>query len=92
MKREVASAIAAVLLTAIAAAAQQPAAEAPAQAQADEPIWRFRWEGHPSLFVGDDVRLEGDGSGTDKASEWVGDRHNLRRVSQIAPPRGNRCH
>jgi len=56
VKREVASAIAAVLLTAIAAAAQQPAAEAPAQA--DEPNWRFRWEGHPSLFVGDDVRLD----------------------------------
>ena len=56
MKRALASATVAVLLTATGAAAQQPATET--AAQADEPNWRVGWDGHPSLFVGDDVRLD----------------------------------
>ena len=56
MKQAIASATVAMLLTATGAAAQQsPAEPAP---PADEPNWRFAWEGHPSLFLGDDVRLD----------------------------------
>lgn len=56
MKQAIASATVAMLLTATGAAAQQsPAEPAP---PADEPNWRVAWEGHPSLFLGDDVRLD----------------------------------
>lgn len=55
MKIAVAPALAALVLLATSAAAQPPPAEAPSQAA--EPSWRFKWDEHPSVLFGDDLRI-----------------------------------
>ncbi len=94
MKSALALAVAAGLLLATTAAAQQAPAD-PAD-QSAEPNWRFTWDEHPSVFFGDDVRIDfrfrlqshlrgsegamGDSSDNDLARRRVGVEGTIKNV------------
>jgi phosphate-selective porin OprO/OprP len=94
VKSEIAVVLGALLLLATSAAGQQAPVETAAQTA--EPNWRFKWDDHPSVLFGDDLRIDfrfrlqthlrgseaemGDSADSDLARRRIGVQGTFKKV------------